>query len=56
MFTRGLLLLGLADILPAQKLVEGPDGDCGFSSFKPRHITHFAEKGGAPGPLPSTRP
>lgn len=31
--------------LSAQQLVQGPEGDCGFSEFHPRHMSHFVDKG-----------
>jgi len=31
--------------LNAQVLVAGPEGDCGFSEFHPRNMTHSVDKG-----------
>lgn len=32
-------------LMAAQVTVASPEGDCGFSKFRPRHITHFVDKG-----------
>jgi len=39
-----LLLAGVLGVR-GQILVPGPEGDCGFSAFDSRHLTHFVDKG-----------
>lgn len=42
-----LAMIALAGVLGVggQVLVPGPEGDCGFSDFDSRHMTHFVDKG-----------
>ena len=39
------LLVVAGGVAAAQVTVSGPEGDCGFSKMRTRHISHFVERG-----------
>jgi len=55
---RKLAMIALTTVLRmgAQVLVSGPEGDCGFSRFAPRRMTHFVDKGAVEKVMPQYPP
>lgn len=49
------LLFAVLSLAP-QVLVPGPEGDCGFSAFAPRRMTHFADRGALEKVMPQYPP